>query len=464
MMAILALTAVFVGVVITLTSKTPYATAATLLAVAMALDAVLPIAVRVSLMLGVAALSALALLHFSRHRHRASTAQKTSVLATVTVCMWWTLEVANPNVLSLADGLDGLRKSLMLFLGFWIGIRWAAQAGASTVVRLVTRLIASTLALALVIHRFAPQVEQGVIRSADMATATIFGDYRLAGLFAGPFHIGLAAATVLSLAVVSHLTSAAPWWANCLVGSIAVAALLASEVRTAYVAAVVAVTVAIISSLDLRTRPLRVATAVAFVTMTGVFAARNSASVSSILDAGTDTRLLNRLLVYDTGVKLVVSRKWFGYGTGSASDTGDPSGFGVTIVSHNVLLKFAFEGGLVGLALFVIAATCLWRASRVDDRFLRGSAVASLAAMATMGATGSMVEALPVTLWLLMIVGAVSTETGRVPSADTDATVSRLREGRARERPDARRPSPRRTRGRCSRLIPVRPEPSSLNG
>lgn len=444
MVALIALSAVFVACTIVLTSKTPYAVATLLLAVTLALDALYPFEVRIALLVGLAALAAYALLEFSRSWGAARPSQKLAVLATVAVCTWWTLEIANPNVLTAADALEGLRKSVLLFLGFWIGTRWAVEVGARRVVQLLTWMVSGSLALALALHQFAPQIERGVVRSADVATATLFGDYRMAGLFAGPFHVGLAAATAFALAVVSHLTKAAPWWANAVSGSIAVAALLASEVRTAYVAAAVAVAVSIVSCLDLRTRLLRVAVTVAVIATIGVTALRDSDSVSSILDARSDTRLQGRRDSYEIGLTLLSRNKWFGYGTGSASDTGDPSAFGVTIVSHNVLLKFAFEGGLVGLALFLVAAVCLWRVSRVDDSFLRGSARASLAAMATMGTTGSMVEALPVTVWLLMIVGAVSTQTEGGSSAHTDAAVSRPRQRRARGRPHSRWPSAQR--------------------
>lgn len=390
----------------------------------LSLDAVLPIAVRVALVLGLAGLSLHALAQRPSQSGRLKRRSTPAVSATLAVVTWWLLEMANPNVLSIPGTLEGLRKSLLLLTGLFIGMHWATRVPAARVQRVIGGILAWSLLVALVLHRFFPQAERGVERSADMATATLGGEYRLAGLFAGPFHVGLAAAALLGLAVVAHVSGAAPAWLNAMQAVVAIASLLESEVRTAYVAAVVGVGVGILSSRQVSRRTARVGAAIVLASIIGAVAFRESNSVASLMNARHDDRFLGRFDSYEEGVGLVMDRAWVGYGTGSASDTADPLTFGTAIVSHNVLLKFAFEGGLVGLALVLVSAWLIWRLTNVSDGSVRGSARACLATMVVMGTTGSMVEALPVTIWLLVVAGAAISQTERERElADLDPAV-----------------------------------------
>lgn len=95
----------------------------------------------------------------------------------------------------------------------------------------------------------------------------------------------------------------------------------------------------------------------------------------------------------------------YGWGSGSAGDTlGSAFAGGEHVTPHNILLKFAVEGGLIGLALLgavvaSIVSGLTWRS--VHGQLATVSAVGLLA----MGITGSAIDTLPVSYLALMLVG-----------------------------------------------------------
>jgi O-antigen ligase len=131
-----------------------------------------------------------------------------------------------------------------------------------------------------------------------------------------------------------------------------------------------------------------------------------SATLSSIGNVSADSRFLNRLPTYQIGLDLLSQSPIFGWGAGSAGDTlGARFGFGYSHVTpHNIFLKYAVEGGLIGLALFVSLVILIFR--RIDRSSGSGQvALISVVMYLVMGLTISVSEALPVSYFLMVLVG-----------------------------------------------------------
>jgi len=100
-------------------------------------------------------------------------------------------------------------------------------------------------------------------------------------------------------------------------------------------------------------------------------------------------------------------RPLLGYGSGSAGDTLNEEFFGrVHITAHDMLLKYAIEGGVIGLVLVCALLVSIWLGLRKAGTREALVARGLLVLLLVMGITGSVVEALPVSFWLLVVMGA----------------------------------------------------------
>lgn len=378
-----------------------------------ATEAALPNVARLALSASLALVAALALNELPL---RGPSAIGRTQILSLFVFAWWILEMANSNIPDLTFAGLGLRKSVFLFVGLWLGILVARRLGSRVVLTFITWLLAGSLVVALILHNFAPTVEQSITRNADVATATYGGVYRLAGTFSGPFHAALASAALVTIAVADFVHKArAPFQTAVLlvVGSLA---LLQTDVRSGFVGLAAAVLyVLVINPEREERRILRTLTAAGGFLLASLLAFRLSSSVASLAATSSDVRFQGRFISYDDGLRLLRDRPFFGYGSGSAGDTLSTGLFGgVHITSHDLILKYAIEGGVIGLVLVCALLVSIWiglrKAATKEALVARGLLVLLL----VMGVTGSVVEALPVSFWLLVVMGAclVSDERG----------------------------------------------------
>jgi O-antigen ligase len=369
-------------------------------------DAALPPPMRIAVLLAILFSAGVSLLGVGPDLTR--DARRTLRLG-VAVIVFWVVQIANPNVPNLGTGFAGLRLSTFLWIGLLLGAGLAARHGPGFVLQLTALLLTISLGLALTLHFLAPSVEQGISRSANVATATFQGDYRLAGLFSGPFHASLAGVMLTILGTNALLQGSASRKNAFMMCVIGIASVLTAQVRTGFVALAVAVVFLIIGrGPTLRRGRLLARSALLAASLSIAYVAYTRSTVVSSLGASTvDTRFTGRFTSYREGLRLFGEQPLIGYGSGSAGDSLADAFFGaVHITGHNMFLKIAVEGGVVGLMLVVLLCMSLWRQmSRVRSATSQAGR-ALLIAFLVMGLTGSIIEALPVSLWLCLILGA----------------------------------------------------------
>ncbi len=338
---------------------------------------------------------------------RADDRRGAAVVIWVTVIgLLWFLFMFHPNIPGLDVGLLGLRKTVFCLFGLVLGVavpRPLLDAVEMSVVKVLALAVGASIAL----HVFAPQWEQTiVVRSADMYTSSIDGIQRLQGVFAGPFHVAIAALLLVVWGVVrirEHRIGA-----PLAIGLGGVAVYL-TAVRTAYVALLVAICAIILTSRTLgrvvrRLAALLLLGVIVFAVIDAV-APGVSQMVDSIAGFSTDRRFLGRFDGYREGFGLFLSSPVIGWGAGSAGDTlGVFFAGGEHVTSHNVLLKILVEGGLLGgLAWLGLAIAVVRNLRRGDPR--TEIAVGAVGVVLGMGITGSSLEALPPTYVAFMFVG-----------------------------------------------------------
>lgn len=335
------------------------------------------------------------------------------VLWSVVVIGVWALLVLHPNVPDVTTGLLGFRKTVLAVGGLILGCS-ITKHHVLKVELLAVRLLALALVVSIAGYLWVPEIEQLVNRQASEFTGVYEGQARLQGVFAGPFHAAMAAVLLLGWATFRFRRHRA---LTLLVGLIAGAALVMTAVRTAYVAAAVVVLANVLLASSIRTFWRRLTGLLLMgVLAAGVFWLGDSASttVQSIGGYSTDQRFQNRFAAYTQGLALFLRSPGWGWGAGSAGDTLE-SAFGVGyehVTSHNLLLKVAVEGGVVGVAAWGGLLVALWRA--LDRRTAQASlAIISGLGLLAFGTTGSAIEALPVSYLLFLMVGLGVSESRR---------------------------------------------------
>lgn len=311
--------------------------------------------------------------------------------------------------------LLGLRKSLVVWVFLATGAVWPERYRLSTAKCLV-RLLGVAAVTSLLLHAFAPAREQAISRAAGVYTQLYAGHPRLQGVFAGPFHAALAGIILVIVAV---------GWQGAVGGLFARSALLLlgglliweTNVRSAWLA-VAAGGLAVIAFLPSGFKYGRGVRAVAVVGAVLIFVpsmagsvVRDNSALASLGRWQEDSRLSNRVEDWRIAAHAVAERPEIGWGAGSAGDTLDryfpPPLFHVT--SHNLLVKYAVETGVVGLGLIIcmlVAAFAALTRSRSTDPSSRATALALLIGLLVFGATGSAVDAVPVSWVLAFLVGA----------------------------------------------------------
>jgi O-antigen ligase len=254
------------------------------------------------------------------------------------------------------------------------------------------------------------------------------------GVFAGPFHAALASVFLCSWAVCRWRDH--QLWASAVLVVGAIGTYL-TLVRTAYVAvALVLVTYLVVST-----------SSGAFLRRVGVLAVLGAlvwsvlwfsdgtaaSTVQSIGNYSSDSRVLNRFPEYQRGLTMIGESPIWGWGAGSAGDTLGPQfESGLHVTPHNIILKFAVEGGLVGLFCWMALFVALWRGLRARAGQAQ-LAIISAVGLLAMGTTGSAIEALPVSYLVLLVVGlGVATKPDDQTQLEVPASPGRSRAGAGR--------------------------------
>jgi O-antigen ligase len=328
------------------------------------------------------------------------------VFCSLLILAFWAALVFHPNIPSLTVGLLGFRKTVLAFAGLIAGCAVPSRHVRRAEL-LIVSVLAGSLVVSIVIHLVSPAAEQIVTRAAAASTASFGGEARLQGIFAGPFHVAIAGVFLFGWALVRFQTYRG---LALLAGGVGLVAVYLTLVRTAYVACVVVLLAYLLLSGSAKIMIRRSAQLAALL---GAIAAvwlaaggRAGNVVDSIAGAATDQRFLNRFPGYEQGFRMIEESPFWGWGAGSAGDTlGTWFGPGrLHVTPHNVALKVAVEGGLIGLALCVLLF--VYVISSIDRKSDGGKvAILGLVALGVMGSTVSATEALPVSYLILCVVG-----------------------------------------------------------
>lgn len=382
-------------------AKTPFFLTALL--VGLTLTSVLPKSLASSVQIITILVALITTLFLPPSLHRA---RSTAIWAGIIFVYWFFLALL-PNVPSIEIGVLGLRKTAFCLIGLIIATTVPIKRVRSVELTTIWILLAGT-ALSVVLYLFFPAVEAALVdrSAADVYTGLFGGVPRLQGIYAGPFHSVFAALILL----VWGLTR---FRANVILATLAIifglASLNLANVRTAYAALAIAVLFAALAlpSASQKAKSLIIIAVAAIATLSIVhqFFPARMAFLSQIINFDEDSRFLGRLSQYSEGVSMFSQSPIWGWGAGSAGDTLERffvSGEHVT--SHNIFLKIAVEGGIIGVALWVALFVSIIR-KLPRSKNTRSTAVGLVAVLIGMGLTGSALEALPLTFLLFFLVG-----------------------------------------------------------
>lgn len=329
------------------------------------------------------------------------------------VCAYWGAQVLHPNVLAINVGTLGWRKSMVVFLGVLLGSLWLR--GRSHARLYIVWLLILACLVSIAIHLWFPSFERSILRSADQYTSEFGGVARMQGIFAGPFHAAMAGSFLVLFGIYSILDPRKRKlaWISLLVGIVTIDL---SLVRTAYVVVAVGLVIGILSKAV--RDGVRKSLSVILWGSLGVLLFGMAADVqpiltlfsgndvlTSLISASDDTRFEGRFDTWEQAWVMIQDNPLFGAGAGSAGDTlGAYFLPGGHVTSHNVVVKYLVEGGVVGLVLVGFAVFVLAKSIRRESG-ATPEVVASCVCLIGFGLTGSSVEAVPVSFVLAILLG-----------------------------------------------------------
>lgn len=347
------------------------------------------------------------------------------------ILLYWVLLIFDPNVPGTHIGVLGWRKSMVIIIAIMLGVVWKGDRRAATKFLWTVLIVAGAFSLGL--HLFLPQMELSINRDADKSTAMFGGRQRLQGIFAGPFHIALAAAFMVLAGVYSwrDRKDARLCGVSILLGA---TMMYFAQVRTAYVVVALGLIPVVvfggrfaITRLDLFKMFSLGVTGSAIllpfgVNVLNIFGSENRA-ILSLATVSEDSRFAGRFGTWRDGLEAFKESPISGWGAGSAGDTmGALFGQNRHVTSHNVLLKYMIEGGVIGTVLVLLFLAILVRYLWVS-RPVSPIALAAVVSLVGFSITGAAVEAIPVSLVLGVIIGMASVNklsTGLTSNEDYD--------------------------------------------
>jgi len=187
------------------------------------------------------------------------------------------------------------------------------------------------------------------------------------------------------------------------------ALLVFADVRSGYVAVAVGVGVTLLlrpgfdgKKAKIVKLTIAVLGIVALLLASGVISNR---AISSIPHLGEETRVTSRFTYWQTAISMIRASPIVGWGAGSAGATLETAfAAGRHVTAHNQLLGFVVEGGLIGLVLIVAVLALFWKAVKAFG-VIAHPAMAALIVLVVFGLSGDISEALPVSLFLMILIG-----------------------------------------------------------
>jgi O-antigen ligase len=338
-------------------------------------------------------------------------------LTVAVIVAYWSILVFHANVPEIGVGLEGLRKTTFAIIGIHIGTQLRAALRFRFELTVIWLLGAALFASAFAFLVIGTSTLGAAGGLADIYTSQFRGTNRLEGIFAGPFHVALAAAILIIWSVVN--LKKLPVQSSVLIAIGTTAAAL-SLVR----ASLLAILVGVLAIFVLRRQP---GTAFSKVVIAGtigfglVLLVLENSTIQQIPffqafdNLSEDSRLINRLNSWDESWNLVRQSPIVGWGAGSSGDALGSffSGTQAYVTSHNLVLKLLVEGGIFGLILWLSLAIQIIRLAK---RSVRKTEIFAMSFMFTMySLSGSTIEALPVSLMFFVLIGIWITEETTVP-------------------------------------------------
>lgn len=321
-----------------------------------------------------------------------------------------TVGLSNPNVVSLSYGMLGLRLSTVFVLSLILGYMWPSERRPPFAVIWWSTLVLSFLSI--VVFLFFPSLEASVGRAHDIYTATFRGQARLQGLWPAPAHASLAA--VFLVLVSLRKNRFLSWrYARIAGASVGLTALFLTQIRVGIVALIVGVAVIVLvtgglaATIRAAYACLCTAALVALLLADQVQAGiENYPALASLADADSDSRFLNRIDTWDRATQMIAAKPLTGWGPGSAGSTlgaGFPPDGHVT--PHSLYLKYGVEAGLPAVAAIVLVMVMsVVLVLRTRDE--TGFGLPVLIPMLVTSITGTVVEAIPVSVGFGALLGA----------------------------------------------------------
>ncbi len=340
------------------------------------------------------------------------------------------LEMFNPNIPSLAAGLQGLRKTSFAFMLFYVGV--LSFKDVKEVRKFLARITLVSIPLILYgikQYLFISEFDKLFLYSndADIWTGTLFGKTRATSVFAGSFHFGMFGAIIAVTSLYLMDTAKRKghklfYFASII---IAMAGCYTSLTRTNLVALVAGVLVYLI--MKMRVRNIMILLPLVAISMWGIvsYIISNTQQllysnnellrmIGTIANISNDTRFLGRTHGWETALSLMKEQPILAYGTGSAGDTlQNVYDFQYHVTSHNFFLKILMETGYIGLLLitllFIGITVKMFKSIVESENIYYKRIVACCLSVFVIflvnGLVGSTIETYPVSALILLLMG-----------------------------------------------------------
>lgn len=338
-------------------------------------------------------------------------------------------EMVNLNISNHLYSLIEFRKTLFQIIVLFVAYAYCDDSGDGEACLNIIRFIVLA-SLPLVIYGikqffYFDSIDARLYSLMDSAADTNrYGSTtRAMSFFSGPFHYGMFC--VLNTALSLFLARKARDWKCYIITVVCLVGVFCSYTRTNMACAIFAIaTFFVIPSVEDtvsgKVSHVRMAFSCLIVVPAVIFAisspgyidfgnAQLNILINGILNAGQDTRLLNRFETWEQAIGLISMHPLTGNGIGAAGDTLGNYGVALNWVTpHNAFIKVAVELGLVGAIVFVIfilasLAVC-FRLVKVEGELLPLSISIAFAVLVNM-MLGSTLGTFPVMSLVYVLIG-----------------------------------------------------------
>ena len=314
--------------------------------------------------------------------------------------------IFHPNIPSVAVGLEGLRKSHLFIVSIVVGCCFVQRVEVFIGSFLI--ILSIYVLYGLKQYLFMSSVDYAILSSqySDKYTFLIGGLQRISGLFSSPFILGAASCFGLILSLYRLDCEGGKLVSLALIVLFLVGVAL-SVTRTNMIVSVFIILFWLF--LKFQEKPalqlLSILSAF-FLLLTALIIAPDVWIIMS-----EDDRFYNRFHMWDTVFNQVFMRVdglMFGYGTGASGDTLASKYAHYQfehVSSHNIFLRYFFEGGLfLGLLFSAFVLGLILQGFKVRERFVY---FASLSIILIGGFSYSSVEIWPVNIMIGLLLGGI---------------------------------------------------------